>query len=241
LRGTYIGERLASRPAANRFCSNRMSATVPLELVRLLHTHDADDQARAWDVLITSRSRLLLSVARSFGGGHDEVMDRYALILEKLREDNYRRLRTFAPDRGASFETWLSVAARRVCLDHHRTLYGRSVATPHDDSEHAMRRALVDSLAGELDVDHLADESLTSVEVATARRERDQALAEAIETLTSTDKLLLALRFRDDLSASRIAGVLGVPTQFHVYRALNRVLSQLRTALEDRGIDGSDG
>ena len=46
---------------------------------------------------------------------------------------------------------------------------------------------------------------------------------------------------KDDLSASRIAGIVGMPTPFHVYRALNSVLSQLRLALEARGIEGSDG
>ena len=56
--------------------------------------------------------------------------------------------------------------------------------------------------------------------------------------LTPRERLLLALRFEDELSASRIASVLELPTPFHVYRYLNAVLSRLRAALVQRGLDG---
>jgi hypothetical protein len=53
--------------------------------------------------------------------------------------------------------------------------------------------------------------------------------------------LLLALRFEDDLSASRISRMLGLPTPFNVYRRLNVVLRQLRAGLEARGINSVNG
>ena len=92
--------------------------------------------------------------------GHDEAMERYSYILEKLREGDFHRLRAFQADGRARFSTWLTVAARRLCLDHHRTRYGRN--RPDRDPEEAeplrvIRRRLADSLSTEVDTDRLPD------------------------------------------------------------------------------------
>ena len=59
-----------------------MDATVPLQLAQLLRAPDGATRAAAWDELIANHTRLLLAVARSFGGAHDDTMDRYSYILE---------------------------------------------------------------------------------------------------------------------------------------------------------------
>ena len=56
--------------------------------------------------------------------------------------------------------------------------------------------------------------------------------------LEPRDRLLIRLRFDDELPISRIAQVLHLPTVFHVYRRLNQVLREIRTRLVARGIDG---
>jgi hypothetical protein len=38
-----------------------------------------------------------------------------------------------------------------------------------------------------------------------------------------------------------MAGIIGQPTAFHVYRQLNSILARLRAALVARGLDGIDG
>ena len=70
------------------------------------------------------------------------------------------------------------------------------------------------------------------------RAESTKALRAALSDLTPREQLLVTLRFQDDLSAARIASLLGVSTPFHVYRQLNGVLAKLRAALVSRGIDG---
>ena len=45
------------------------------------------------------------------------------------------------------------------------------------------------------------------------------------------DQLLLRLRFDEELTARQIAGLLGLPTPFHVYRRLDAVCATLRTRL----------
>lgn len=220
------------------------NGAVPFELDAILGAPDPAARDAAWESLVARHSRLLLAVARSFGGGRDEAMERYAYLLDKLSESNHHRLRAFQADGRASFTTWLTVASRRLCLDHLRSRYGRNRPTQAPDRAavlRGVRRRLADSVGADLDTDLLPDSDATSAERETIRRERDQWLHAELARLTAQDRLLLALRFEDDLSASKIAGLVGLPTAFHVYRRLNAILSTLRAALESHGIDGTDG
>jgi RNA polymerase sigma factor (sigma-70 family) len=214
-----------------------------MALDQLLAASDLTVREAAWDELIARHTRLLLAVARSFGGGHDESMERYSYVLEKLFESDFRRLRTFDAESGASFSTWLTVTTRRLCLDHHRSRYGRHRPTVTDrvDPLRALRRFIVDSVSSDVDADSLSDSALVPGDAQAMIDERDAALRRELMRLTPRDRLLLALRFEDDLSASRISRILGLPTPFNVYRRLNVVLSRLREALEARGIDSVNG
>jgi RNA polymerase sigma factor (sigma-70 family) len=221
-----------------------MDGVAPLELSQLLRASDSERREAAWEELIAQHTRLLLAVSRSFGGGADEAMDRYAYILEKLHDSDCRRLRAFDSNAGATFPTWLTVTGRHLCLDYHRARYGRSRpsrAPNESDSLRSLRRTLVDSLGPELDVDLLPDLAKASAEDSAVLRERDSILRAELARLSSRDRLLLALRYQDGLAASRIAAIVGIPTPFHVYRQLNGILGQLRASLESRGVDGVDG
>ncbi len=66
--------------------------------------------------------------------------------------------------------------------------------------------------------------------------ERLQALSSSLAALEARDRLLLKLRFEDDLSAREIATIMGFPTPFHVYRLLTIVLGSLKATLRQRGI-----
>lgn len=216
----------------------------PLELRVLLHADDSPAREAAWEQLITRHTRLLMGVARSFGGGHDEAVERYACILEKLRERDFHRLRAFQEGGPARFSTWLTVLARRLCLDFHRARYGRvnpSRQSTVADPLRTIRRRLADDQYADLDTDFLEDGATVPADEQAARSERDRLLREALDRLPPRDRLLLTLRFEDGLSAARIGGVLGFPTPFHVYRRLTLVLGQLRAALQARGVEDSHG
>jgi RNA polymerase sigma factor (sigma-70 family) len=197
----------------------------------------------AWESLIARHTRLILAAARSLGGTHDMVMGRYAYVLEKLREQDFHRLRAFHTDGGARFSTWLTVATRRLCLDHHRASYGRSRPVRNQDEAAALRhvrRQLADSISAELDTDLVPDVGSASPDKQAIVAERLAGLNAEIESLPEGDQLLLVLRFHDDLPASRISGMMGFPSQFHVYRRLNQILARLRLGLQSRGIENSD-
>ena len=220
-----------------------MSAAATIALDQLLAASDPSTRDAAWDELIAKHTRLLLAVARSFGGGRDEAMERYAYILEKLVESDFRRLRSFNPESGASFPTWLTVATRRLCLDHYRNRYGRRRPTVKNEVDplRALRRRIMDSVSSEVDTDSLLDSAIIPGDAKAIIDERDAALRAELVRLAPRDRLLLALRFEDDLSASQISRALGLPTPFNVYRRLNFVLGKLRAALEARGIDSLNG
>lgn len=64
-------------------------------------------------------------------------------------------------------------------------------------------------------------------------------LEDALSALSARDRLLLRLRFEDDMTAQEIARLLQLPSPFHVYRRLNVVLASLRVALQRRGIESA--
>jgi RNA polymerase sigma factor (sigma-70 family) len=221
-----------------------MNGTIPIELGSLLAASNPTDREAAWENLIGRHTRLLLAVARSLGGDHDDAMERYSYILEKLREADFRRIRAYNSTAGATFSTWLTVTARHLCLDLHRARFGRQRPDHVSDrstSLRATRRALSDLTEGDVSPDSIVDQSTGATDCNALRGDVDRLLAAELEKLTPRDRLLLTLRFEDDLPASRISAILGMPTPFHVYRRLNAILGQMRHALESRGIEGSDG
>jgi len=220
-----------------------MGSAAPIELHRLLHATEIPDREAAWEDLIARHTRLILSVARSLGPDNDAIMERYSYVLEKLRENEFRRLRAFDPNAGASFSTWLTVTARRMCLDLHRAKFGRHrSAHPNDRSTvlRAARKALGSPDSSDIDADTVAVES-AQADDEIIREHRDACVRAALGRLTPRERLLLTLRFEDDLSASRIASVMEMASPFHVYRKLNSILGLLRKHLNSKGIDDPDG
>jgi RNA polymerase sigma factor (sigma-70 family) len=212
----------------------------PAVLGRLLLATDPAAQEEGWAEFIALHSRLLLHVARAGGSEHDRAMDRYAFVLEQLQQDDYRRLRAFVADGRSEFSTWLVVVAQRLCLDHQRSRYGRFRQGGKDstgpDESRAVRRRLVDLIGAEVDLATLSDPGGRSAEASVRETDLHQTLQAALARLDRRDRLLVKLRFEDDLSMPEIAANLGFPTRFHAYRRLKDVLGALRHGLEDRGI-----
>jgi RNA polymerase sigma factor (sigma-70 family) len=219
-----------------------MSRNLPPELATLLAERHSARRDVAWDVFVARYSKLLLMISREFGGSHDDAMDRYALILERLREDEFRRLRAWEGDRRSALTTWLGVIARRVCVDELRRRYGRADrnATADDVAERRQRRRLVDLITEELVPDIDAPDAHGTVavaELALRRFELRARLGLCLKDLPPDDQLLLSLRFRDGRSAAEIAPIVGLPSAFHVYRRIAKVAAVLREALRRRGVE----
>jgi len=164
-------------------------------------------------------------------------MDAYAFILERIRQNDFQRLRRFSGGDEAALSRWLVVVARRLCSDFRRKRYGRvRDATPEVETE--ARRRLVDEVWEPRESSELPAPSSSNPELELRRQEHRKALEDAVGELEPRDQLLLAYRFENGLSARRIAEIMDFPTPFHVYRRLNRLLEGLRTQLKERGVEG---
>lgn len=221
-----------------------MAPGVPVVLATLLSSTDPRERDRSWESFVDQHSRLILHAIRSCGGSHDAVMDRYAFVLEQLRADNYRRLRTWAGDGRSQLTTWLVVVVKRLCHDHYRSQYGRNRPEAGNGAREArvQRRKLADLVAEELKPDQVSagDGASHHPEMALRAADLNGALQHAVDRLSPSDQLLLTLRFRDGLSAARIARQVNLPTPFHVYRRINQILTTLRRDLHARGIEDAE-
>ena len=204
-------------------------------LEALFAPEDDVARAQAWADFLKKSSDVLLRVARLMGGDDDAVMDRYAFIVDALSRDDYRRLRAYGGK--SSFETWLVVVARRLCLDEYRHRYGRAQSDSDAPvARRATRRQLSDLLGSELGLDEMIANEDPTPDVALEQREWRSTLDAALAQLDTQDRVILRLRFEDDVSVPEIARLLKLGSAFALYRRLNRILAGLRTALEAAGI-----
>lgn len=217
-----------------------MAQALPPDLSRLLDAAGPPAREEAWTQFVGTYSRLLLHTARSLAPQYDAAMDAYTYVLEELRRDDFRRLRAYVADSRSKFSTWLVVVARRLCLDHYRQRYGRARGIgPQKREARAVRRRLADLFAEEIDPARLAHPGPETPETEFQRKELWEALEWAVKNLSPRDRLLLALRFEEDLSAREIAELMGFPTPFHVYRRLNSLFESIRQRLKRRGLEGT--
>jgi RNA polymerase sigma factor (sigma-70 family) len=207
---------------------------IPSEVASLISAGSGADAEEAWTAFVAAYSCTLLRVAWAFSPGYDGALDRYTYMLDQLRQHDYRRLRRFVADGRGRFTTWLTVVARRLCLDHYRSQYGRFRRRSRQaggNDVRATRRRLAD-LVGECDkVAWLVDPSATDPVDDLATCERSNALKRAMAELAPTDQLLLRLRFEEGLGARQISVLLGLPTPFHVYRRVDALCGLLRARL----------
>lgn len=212
---------------------------LPPVLDRLLGASPADKD-EAWAAFVREFTPLLLHVSRSATIGRDAAMDAYATLLEAFREDDFRRLRRYTVDPRSKFTTWLVVVARRICVDHLRARYGRlrNADSLEERERRSRRRRLEELTSASDDVSLIIDDS-PPPDSHLCNAETSSSLQSALESLEPNDRLLLALRFDDGLSAAEIATVLRFQSQFHVYRRINHLLSTLREQLRIRGIESA--
>ena len=212
---------------------------LPPEVSRLIDAGDTVAREDAWKAFLETHSRLLLHTARKQSADYDAAMDAYAYIVEQLRQDDFRRLRSYVPDQRSKFTTWLVIVARRLCLDRARERYGRASDSERARSARLVRRRLEDLLAEELDTPAASRRtSAEDPEMQLRTLELGGALATVVGRLPPRDQLLLKLRFDDGLTAREIARVMRFGSALQVYRRLGVVLADLRKALGDRGIEG---
>ena len=215
---------------------------LPDEIANFLRGETYDTREGSWSSFLARHNRLLLRVAYAAAMNREDAMDAYAVVLEQLREHDGRRLRAYRADGRSKFTTWLVVVSRRICVDHLRQKYGRYEPASRDATniDRTSRLALVELVGGDVDPASIADDNAALPDGALRTHELSERLDGALGALSDDDRLLLKLRFDDDLSASAIARLVGLPSAFHVYRRLNGLLARLRAELSAHGVESAE-
>lgn len=91
----------------------------------ILHQLATGQVERGWRAFIDRFTPTLFQVVREFETDEFSADECYVDLCSALAENDFARLRQFNPDGPASFETWLRVVASRLCIDWHRSRYGR--------------------------------------------------------------------------------------------------------------------
>jgi RNA polymerase sigma factor (sigma-70 family) len=212
-------------------------ATAPQELLDLLQATQAEAREAAWARFVTRFSPLLLHTARTVAHEHDRAMDAYAYLLEQLHQDDARRLRRYAEEPRAQFTTWLVVVCRRLCIDFLRQRYGRlEQVAPPGAAPQVVRRRLAELVAKQLDRAGPMPDPALGADEELRRRDLTAALQTCLDRLPPAQRLLLAMRFEDDLPVREIAKLLRYRSPFHVYRTLTSILAELRLGLRRLGV-----
>jgi DNA-directed RNA polymerase specialized sigma24 family protein len=82
---------------------------------------------------------------------------------------------------------------------------------------------------------HRADERVVEHDVARRAGQASLVVRDALATMSAEDRVILRLRFAEDLSIADIARALGMP-QRPLYRRIEGLLATLRRALERKGL-----
>lgn len=213
---------------------------LPRELADLL-SKTGQAREEAWTSFLEAHSSAILRTVYTRCNDYDNAMDRYAYVVDKLQDRDYRRLRQYAADGRAQFTTWLAVVTRRLCEDYRRQRYGRPQGQCEDGDgagrsgeEFKIRRLLADLAGCDHDWSRLPS-GTGNPERLLRESELYKALSDVLRDLDTSDQLLIRLRFEYDLPAKRIAHLMGLPTPFHVYRRLKSRLGFMRRRLQERG------
>ena len=79
-----------------------------------------------WQTFLQQYNRLIMAVIRKLVHDHDDVMELYSHTVEKLKENDCKKLTTyFSKPRKYNFETWIAVVVRNCCMDWFRKEEGR--------------------------------------------------------------------------------------------------------------------
>lgn len=214
-----------------------MPSPLPSTLQALLSARDQTASENAWEHFLAEFSPLLLHVARLTPGDHDSVMDKYLFMIDALRKDDCRRLRAYSEDGRGTFTTWLVAVGRRLCVDEHRTRYGRSEEVMTDARRERRR---LEQLEGNDALLDSIESTFVGPESALDRLEIHTQLTTLLARLETEDRLLLKLKYEDGLPVSEIARIVAEPSQFRIYRRLDKILASIREGLAAVGIGSAE-
>lgn len=96
----------------------------------LLHRLNSTDSGAAWAEFIDRYTPLIKNLVCQFQYEQERGNECFLYICEKLCEHRFRRLQKFNELGKASFQTWLGAVVFNLCVDWHRSEFGRVQMLP---------------------------------------------------------------------------------------------------------------
>lgn len=102
----------------------------------------------AWDAFLEAYRALIFSTIGRVVRDPEDRMDVFALVCERLREDDLRRLRAYDVNGPARFSTWLVTVVRNLAVDWHRSRSGRRRPSVFESRLSTVQQTLFRHLSG---------------------------------------------------------------------------------------------
>jgi RNA polymerase sigma-70 factor (ECF subfamily) len=143
--------------------------------------------------------------------GPDEMMDIYAVFLSQLLANDMRKLRSFDPERGSRFGSWIGMLAINCAYDYLRALRREANLAPLSEAEDVFWDGLspVDTL--EL-------------------KERARLVSDLLRDFSAKDREFMTL-YCEGLEAEEIADKMRISLKT-VYSKKHKIQSRLEAMLE---------
>lgn len=183
--------------------------------------------------------------------GENEAVELFNLVIDKLKKNNYKILRTF---RGESkLSTYLSGIISFTYVDMIRSKKGRvgrsKVVKSSGQIEPsvngtAVREGFFSEIGGEIIVIDASDDPESQLLDDEKKEIEEEAVRRLSRELEGEERLLLRMRFPYDEEVSpipvkKISSILGI-SEKAVYKRISKTLEKCRNILKESGISGDD-
>jgi RNA polymerase sigma factor (sigma-70 family) len=159
----------------------------------------------------------------------------YVYVLDKLNEDNQRRIRQFQGK--SSFKTYIVSITTRLAIDFFRSRYGRT--NPCQDTSNYtpnfVAKIGLDDIPELQDNGLLPDQMVSLMESISKKKQVLQIVQTTFQHLSDEERLVLKLRFNNDQKISQIAKVLAL-NQRNLYNYIERILNRFKKAIKNEGL-----
>ena len=171
----------------------------------------------AWDTFVQQYSNLVYhAIKKTFCLYHTEprteqIEDLYQDFFLAIVRDDFKKLRQFRGDQGCRLASWLRVIAGRLTIDFLRRKEPSQI-----EATDAVARDGLDQ------TDSLINEN------------QEKLLTQALLALSSRDRMIVDLCYRQDLPVEEVAAILRTSVSA-VYTNKSRVLDKIRAILRTSG------
>ena len=243
-----------------------------------LNEQSGNNKEELWKEFLHRFTKLILKIIWQVEKDKDRVMDKYLWVCTKLAANNFYILRKFnegSKDRTPKFTTWLVAVVRNLCIDEHRSTFGRKRLpkallklndTDRKIFELYFRKSYsIDEIENTMSLQEgIVNESLERIEeLLKSSRESIYVVNKSTEfislddlklisestsadnldsleflteqwivKLSEEEKIIVRLKFWEDLGVKDIAKILGYKSVQKVYAVLRNALKFLRKEAE---------